>query len=112
MAGQHFFLQRSFLERRSPLSPVQAGSDAVALLNWSSCAPRRLDDAGYVAYCALRSKSGQRGAAAAHSSQKKICLAGWVVSAIHLAADKLSGRAGLSLTKAAYGGPADQSWRL
>jgi len=33
-------------------------------------------------------KAGQRGAAAAHSSQKKHALAGWVVSAIHSTADQ------------------------
>src|SRR3984893_17041830 len=60
MAGQHFFLQRSFLdlERRSPLSASPKRGQRRRCAPDIGAAARQggLDDAGYVAYCALRSR--------------------------------------------------------
>src|SRR6266404_7506679 len=53
-----FFLQRSFLERRSPLSASPKRGQRRRCATDIGAAARQggLDDAGYVAYCALRSR--------------------------------------------------------
>src|SRR5258708_27627731 len=53
-----FFLQRSFLERRSPLSasPKRGQRRRCATNIGAAARQGGLDDAGYVAYCALRSR--------------------------------------------------------
>jgi len=58
MAGQHFFLQRSVLEHRSPLSasPNRGQRRRCATDIGAAAHQGGLDDAGYVAYCALRTK--------------------------------------------------------
>ena len=55
---KHFFLQRSFLERRSPLSASPKRGQRRRCATDIGAAARQggLDDAGYVAYCALRSR--------------------------------------------------------
>jgi hypothetical protein len=67
-----FFLQRSFLERRSPLSASpSAGSDAVALLILEQLRAEVASTTLVTLPLCTALKAGQRGAAAAHSSEKK-----------------------------------------
>jgi hypothetical protein len=90
MAGQHFFLQRSFLERSSPLSasPKRGQRRRCATDIGAAAAPRRPRRRWLRCLLCTALKAGQRGAAAAHSSQKNHALAGWVVSAVHSTADQ------------------------
>ena len=85
-----FLLQRSVLERHSPLSasPKRGQRRCCATDLGADARQGGLKDVGYVAYCALRSMLVSAGAAAAHSSQKKHAVAGWVLSAIHSIADQ------------------------
>jgi hypothetical protein len=58
MAGQHFFCSAGILERRSPLSASPKRGQRRRCITDIGAAARQggLDDAGYVAYCALRSR--------------------------------------------------------